>query len=518
MNNNDVQESSSSIGGSKGSHGITPTTVEPTGLSGFINRNLLSILAIVFGLIFALVVIFWPSSESDNFLTSSDFLGGSEDPALLSCPVYHTPGSICIGAGNSLCADDMETAKIAWKYFENNYQPKTGLVNAADKYPSTTMWDTGSSLGATIAAREFGIITQKDFDDRVVNMMATLNTIELFNNEAPNKVYNTITGGMVDYGNQPSEDGIGVSTLDLGRLISWLNILSCIHPKHAVVARNIILRWKFCNLIKDGQMFGMARDPVTNKIDVLQEGRLGYEQYVGKIFQMIGFDQSVSATYNNKFATTININDVPIAYDVRDPRKLGAYNYVVTESYVMDVFENGIDEENKPLTENIFEVQKRQWEKTGVITAVSEDNIDRPPSFIYNTIFAAGSPWNAITDTGQDMAALKTLSTKAALSLFFLYPDREYSAVLKDAVSSAYDPKRGWYSGIYEKGLGYNDVMTANTNGVILGGLLYKMYGSLQRICSNCNLGISIPASIINAPENKDKCLPGSVSCNTCTN
>lgn len=479
---------------------------------GIFDRRLLPVLlTLLLGLGIALAVIYWPDKEGGSFSTNT----ANIEP--LSCPVYQRPALACIGVGKALCNADMKQARIAWKYFENNFQPKTGLVNAANQYPSTTMWDTGSSLGATIAAREFGFITQKEFDDRVTLMIGTLNSIKLFNGEAPNKVYNTITGDMVDYGNNVSADGIGVSTLDLARLASWLNILSCIHPKHANVARHVLLRWKYCNLIKEGQMFGMARDPVTKRIDVLQEGRLGYEQYAGKIFQMFGFDQSVSATYNNEFATAAIINDVPIAYDKRDPRKLGAYNYVVTESYVMDIFENGLDDENGPLTENIFEVQKRQWQKTGQATAVSEDNIDRPPSFIYNTIFAAGSAWNAITDTGQDMSDLKTLSTKAALSLYFLYPEREYSQVLLDAVSSAYDPNVGWYSGIYDKGYGYNDIATANTNGVILTGLLFKKYGSLNKICKNCDRGIKFTSEIINALENKDKCLPGQENCNICT-
>ena len=433
---------------------------------------------------------------------------GTKKVQLLPSPVYHNPGEMCLGKSKPLYESDMEKARIAWKYFENNYQKKTGLVNAADSYPSTTMWDTGSTLAATISALELGIITQKEFDDRVVAMMATLMEIKLFNNEAPNKVYNTETAEMVDYGNNPSPDGIGVSVLDLARLSSWLNILACRHPKHAIVARSVITRWKFCNLVKDGQMYGLAIDGGSKKTQILQEGRLGYEQYAGKVFKLLGFNQSVSSTYKNQFTSETTIDGVKIAVDSRDPKKLGAYNYVVTESYLMDVFEHGLDKENAPLTKNIFEVQKRHWKKTGQVTAVSEDNVDRKPYFVYNTIFVAGKPWNAITDSGQDMDTLKSISTKAAMSLSFLYPKDEYSQILNDTIASAYDPEKGWYSGVYEKGLGYNDAITSNTNGVILSALLYKKYGSLNQICSKCKRGINFPADVVSAPENKDKCLP----------
>jgi len=41
-------------------------------------------------------------------------------------------------------AQDIEYAKIAWRYFENNTNPETGLANSADKYPRSirlNCWD-----------------------------------------------------------------------------------------------------------------------------------------------------------------------------------------------------------------------------------------------------------------------------------------------------------------------------------------------------------------------------------------
>lgn len=263
-------------------------------------------------------------------------------------------------------------------------------------------------------------------------------------------------------------------------------------------------------------MFGLAVDPVSKKTLVLQEGRLGYEQYAGKIFKRLGFDQHIAAHYDNKFASKTEIYGVPIAHDSRDPRQLGAYNYVVTESYVMDAMENGIDEGNRTLIDNIYEVQKRRWQRTGQVTAVSEDNVDRDPYFVYNTIFVAGSPWNTITDTGVDMDRLRSVSVKAAMSMIYVKPNDPYSAVLYDYVKSAYDPERGWYSGIYEKGLGYNKAITANTNGVILSGILYKMYGALTPRCQHCKLGFEIDTHVLEDPKNTGKCLPGQVNCSPC--
>lgn len=416
---------------------------------------------------------------------------GSEASPDSFCALTVSPDNACLGVPTALCSKDLEMAQIAWKYFENNYNPKTGLYNAADKYPSTTMWDTGSALAATIAAHDFGFIDDKDFDERIQTMFKTLVNMELFNKEAPNKVYNTEQTEMVDYRNQPTTDGIGVSVLDLARIVSWLNTLSCMHPRYAYPAQKVIERWDMKRLLADGQMYGLYRDPVSKEIKVVQEGRLGYEQYAGKIFRSLGYDQRISATYDNEFRATINIYDVPVAYDQRDPRDLGAYNYVVTESYVMDVVENGLDAENRPLLDNIYKVQKRRWEQTGIVTAVSEDNIDQEPYFLYNTIFTAGLPWNTTTDKGVRYDNLKTVSTKAALALAMLFPDDPYSKTLAYTVGNAYNPERGWYSGIYENGGGYNTSITANTNGIIMSLLLYKKYGEFYPSCRACKRGLT---------------------------
>jgi hypothetical protein len=407
-------------------------------------------------------------------------------PAAPTCLISSDyPDQACLRK-QPLCAGDLEIARIAWNYFRRNYQPKTGMVNAADNFPSTTLWDLASSLAGTIAARELELIEAKEFDDRVTGMMAALNTMKLFKGHAPNKVYNTTTGEMSDYANRPSAEGIGFSALDLGRIASWLELLGCMHPKYAHSAKKAASRWNYCHMLSEGQLYGASLDAKKQE-KRNQEGRLGYEQYAGKIFARSGFDMRVSGTYENEHASSVTILGVPIPVDLRDPRKLGAYNFVVTESFALDAIELGRDSITESHLRNVYEVQKRRWETTGIVTAVSEDNVDRPPYFVYNTIYAAGTPWNAVTDQGVDQSALRTVSTKAAFALAALYPDDSYSKVLMDFVRSAYDKDKGWYSGIYENGSGYNKAITANTNGIILEVLLFKALGSLHGACAACN-------------------------------
>ncbi len=416
------------------------------------------------GLLIALLTILWPAYDDDEE----------------RCCCQQNAGQPVCKLAAQFSSEELQRARIAWRYFENNYQPSTGLVNATQDYPSTTMWDTGSAIFATVAARELCLIDAKEFNDRMVTLLGTLNSMPLYAGIAPNKAYNTITGRMVDYNNNEAPDGIGVSVIDLARLISSLRTLSSRFPQMRASAEQVISRWNYCNLLKNGQMYGLYQDRVMDEMRVFQEGRLGYEQYAGKIFQRLGFDMSVSATYNNEYRADTTIDGIPIAYDKRDPRKYGAYNYVVTESYALEQMESGGDAEFTPLFHNIYEVQKAHAKKVGHVVAVSEDHIDREPWFLYNTIFVAGSPWQTITDTGVDHHELRSISTKAAMLLAQLFPDEAYSQQLDQSVAYAYDEDKGWYSGIYETGLGYNKALTENTNGIILESLLHKAVGTFS--------------------------------------
>ncbi len=453
------------------------------------------VISIIAGCLLALIVLMISSTSNNKSKAKLlSFMEKLDTPTSMlkqtknhePCCTFEQELKQCFVTREELCEADLETAKTAWTYYENNYQEKTGLFNAANQYPSTTMWDTGSALAATIAAEDFGFIPKKEFDDKITALIKTLVKMELFNGEAPNKVYNTKTMKMVTYANKETPDGIGVSVLDLARLVSWLNTLTCKHPKFKHQVKLALDRWNFDRLIKDGRMHSIKRYPESGKTKSFQEGRLGYEQYAGKILQREGHDLSISATYNNENRKDVDILGVTVATDNRTPEEYHSSNSVVTESYLMDAIENGYDEENRSIIDNIYQVQKKRWQETGIVTAVSEDNINKKPYFIYNTIFSAGKTWVAKTSKGEILQQHKTISNKAAIAMAVLYPDDEYSKVLIDKVKSAYDPKKGWYSGTYENGEGYNSTTTANTNGVILSALLYKKYGSTYQICDKC--------------------------------
>ena len=172
------------------------------------------------------------------------------------------------------------------------------------------------------------------------------------------------------------------------------------------------------------------------------------------------------------------IYDIFVPYDQRDTKNLGAHNYVLSEPYILDGLEFGWDYISREFSWRVYRVQEERFRKTGILTAVTEDHIDQPPYFVYNTVFTNGKSWNTLTEKGEDASALRTLSIKAAFGWHALYRSK-YTNKLIQEISSLYHPSNGWYSGIYEESNIPNKSINANTNAVILESLAYIAHGKL---------------------------------------
>ena len=389
---------------------------------------------------------------------------------------------------------EMSVAKNAWAYFVANYQPTTGLVNAVNKYPSTTMWDSASYLAALTAARELGIIDKAEFDRRFLQFMATLNKLTLFQNQVPNKVYNTITGQKVNYLNKPGE--IGFSAIDIGRMLLWLKIIKERYPEHANNIDNVVLGWDFTHVVDDcGTLYGAYLDK-DKQPQYVQEGRLGYEEYAASGYQLWGFT-TCQASRPEPYALA-DIYCVLVPYDSRDPRLTNQHNYVVTESYLLHGLEmgwdNSDDRENSPnnfshpwmknFADRVYQAQENRYMITGTLTARSEHQLDKAPYFVYDTVYSDGYNWNTITDKGQYVPNVAAVSLKAALGMWVLW-NSPYTDRLLDTIENAQEQGKGYYEGLYENGDGPIKEFTANNNGIMLEALLFKKEGKLLRFNSN---------------------------------
>ncbi len=393
------------------------------------------------------------------------------------------------GRFGPLSEEELEWAKIAWRYFENNHSEKTGLVNVMDRYSSTTMWCTGDYLAAMSSARQLGLIDKREFDRRLSSLLGFLNRMPLFQGRTPNRFYDTETGSMVGYDRQPGE--AGWSAIDIGRLLVWLAAVSNRYPEYAEYIQRAILRWNFCDLLDcRGSLFGGSL--VDGEVRLIQEGRLGYEEYAAHGFQAWGFDTAQAselAPYS-----TVRVQGVDLLHDSRDPRESGSFAPLVTLPFVLlgmefnwDRVEGGgrLDSRHSApelarLAEGIYKAQERRYEEERIHTARTDHPVSQPPFFVYDSLFAAGYPWNTMGESGESLPQLALVSTRAAFGLWSLWKT-SYTDHLLEVVCALHDPSRGWYEGRYERTGAYDESISCSTNAVILEVLLYKKVGKLYR-------------------------------------
>jgi hypothetical protein len=403
-----------------------------------------------------------------------------ETSQVLGNITFESEEIIPLKSSRILTQEEYQWANTAWLYFENNYQENTGLVNSVDGYPSTTMWDTASYLMGLISAEKLNVITDDVFTIRMEKVLHTLARLPLVNNRLPNKAYNTITLEMVDYSNKPTPNGIGWSAIDIGRILVPLNILVWQYPQFNQHVNNVLNAWHVGDMIQEGYLYGSRPSASTDELELVQEGRIGYEEYAAKSMSLMGRDVFNAMKYIDylEFKT---ISGVEVPTDLRDPAKYHAHNYVVSESYILDSLEFGADSVSKIFAHRVYKAQEGRYNETGIVTAVSEDNLDQAPYFVYNTVFSDGKEWNAITDTGEDASEFKSLSTKAAFGWYALY-QTDYTDLLIDEANSLYSEDKGWFSGRYELTGETNKAITANTNGIVLESLAYIENGPLLSV------------------------------------
>lgn len=393
-------------------------------------------------------------------------------PVIPSQVTVNTIPYVAPGVG-ALTPWDVATAHQAWLYFQRNWNKETGLVNSVDGYNTITMWDQASAIAAFVAARELNFISATEFDLKISKMLDTLASLPLYKGELPNKVYNSQTLIPVDYGHPDKKAEIGWSAIDLGRMAIWLKIVGTKYPQLKSKSDAVWQHWHVQRLTKDGQMYGTS--VIEGKEQYNQEGRLGYENYAAYGLKLWGLDVNEALDYQSDVAFA-NIYGKGVPFDQRNYENSGANNYVLSEPYILDGIETGFQTLPKAYADRVLAAQEARYHNTKQLTAVSEDNVDRPPYFVYSSLLVNGEPWATITETQEKHNNLRFLSTKAAIAWHVLY-NNAYTRQLFDFVQKNLKSEKGWYNGFYEDLQQPNTSLTANNNGVILESLLYKHVG-----------------------------------------
>jgi hypothetical protein len=365
----------------------------------------------------------------------------------------------------NLSEESIYIVKNAWKYFQNNYNPQTGFFNASLGYPYLTMWDIASGIAALISSNKLGIIDDKTFSRYIEKQLNSLSKMKLYKNELPNREYN-VSNLEMSVSGKNSSTGSGWSSIDIGRFLIWMKILSNEYPQYKNIVENIVKKYNFSRLIKDDKMFGVYFDGKKEKLR--QEGRLGYEQYAAKGYKLWNINLIKALDYEP--SKKIKIEGVEIIVDTRN------FFFLNSEPFILSKIElDFIDDNFEDITKKIYKIQKIRWEKYKKLTAFSEDAIDKKPWFLYNSIYHENIYWSAFSPNGKEYKNLRTLSTKACFGFDAIFNDN-YSNLLKNSVLNNVSKNNGYYAGIYENDNTINKSLNINTNAIILESLYYKHF------------------------------------------
>jgi len=399
---------------------------------------------------------------------------------------------------------EMQWARTAWRYFENNTDPATGLVGGMDRTPVFTIWNAGDTLAALVAARELGVIDEREFDLRTSRLLGFLANMDLSGGALPHKAYNALTGKMVNFENR--QDDIGWSAVDTGRLMLWLKITGQRHPRFREYTDKVVLRWAFCEVIDDcGKLTGASRS--AGQTYRYQEGRLGYEQLAGAGFAAWGFDARISREF--PATETVRIYGLPVRHDARDPRATGVPAPALTMPHVLMGMELGWDDAGgaarRQLAGELYQVQEERWRREHQFTARTDYQMREAPYVVLDSVFAAGYPWNTIGSDGKEYEKLAIVSTRAAFGMWALWPGA-YTDRLIESVQWLYDMDRGWYEGRLEAGGQPLANITLATNAAVLETLLFKAKGPLY---AREAVGGFFQAQTSDVFRRLNRCLPG---------
>ncbi len=442
-----------------------------------INARSHIVFLIALGCGLALVMFIEKNLAAETKVTTTQ-MAGMVDEQVTNSPMdaFESVTPLPLAVVGHSSAEDLAHAQTAWRYFVNNTNPDTGLANSADKYPSTTMWETGSYFVATISAEALGIIEPDEAKARLSAALDTLTAMRLFDDILPNKAYNTRTGELVNYANKPVERGLGWSALDIARMVAALGLVEANFPDLSPKVAALMSRWSLSKMVEDGHLIG--GNMADGKLRRDQEGRVGYEQYAAKAMMLYGFD--MFRAYDAE--TSLMVREVagqPIPVDTRLHRNITPA-FTVSEPYLFDGLEFGFDARSLRFATAIYSAQETRFREEGILTAVSETHINVAPYFIYSSVWGGGAPWAVMTFRGDRMDSKRTISTKVAFAWDALF-GTEYTRELLTAIAPLGDPERGWPEGIYEIDGKTNTSVTTNTNAVVLAALAFKARGPLIR-------------------------------------
>jgi hypothetical protein len=365
----------------------------------------------------------------------------------------------------------LDAARTSWKFVSRITEPSTGLARAHAKYSYVTLWDIAGAIAANYTAHELTFIDDATYDAHIQRILATLSTVDLFDKKAFNRTYDAKTGRMVDNANKISNVGAGWSSVDIGRLLVWLRIISVKQPKYAPLATQVVRRLNMSELLEDGYLRGLQVDPKTGKSKTFTEDEIGYQQYALSGFAMWGARVNPDGLDLRRNVAAINVLGVRLL--ISSPGN----DRVMSEPFIMLGMETGFRTAAiARQAAQVLAAQTARYQQTRIVTAVTEDALPDPPYyFYYYSVYHRGKSFAVESLDDKTVERPRWVSSKAAFGWNAVLPNA-YTQLVMRTVRPAGTPD-GWGSGVYEDTLQPTGVPSLNTAALIMESALYKTRG-----------------------------------------
>lgn len=202
------------------------------------------------------------------------------------------------------------------------------------------MWDMVFFLLGFILVECIGFIDCEEFDWCFVLVFELLVCMLFFDGQLLNKLYNMCMFEMVNYDNLLNVCGIGWLVIDIGWLFVLFNVFVWYYLEYIVMVCVVIDCWDMMYFVQDVIFYGVMVE--EGEMIYVQEGWIGYEEYVVKFFIFFGIDVQKVLRMVDYFKY-VDVYGVDVLMDCRWFEDYDVYNYVVSELYIFDGFEFGWD-------------------------------------------------------------------------------------------------------------------------------------------------------------------------------
>ena len=365
----------------------------------------------------------------------------------------------------------LDAARTSWNLVNRITEPSTGLARAHARYAYVTLWDIAGVIAANYTAHELAFIDDATYDRHIQRILATLSSVDLYDRTAFNRIYDAQTGRMVDNAGKISNIGAGWSSVDIGRLLVWLRIVSVKQPKYLPLATQVVRRLNMSKVLDDGFLRGLQVDPKTGKKQTFTEDEIGYQQYALSGFSMWGARVNPDGLDVRRNVAAINVMGVRLL--ISSPGN----DRVMSEPFIMIGMETGFRTADiARQASQVLAAQTARYQQMKIITAVTEDALPDPPYyFYYYSVYHRGNPFVVESLDDKIVQNPRWVSAKAAFGWNAVLPNA-YTQLLVRTVRPAGTPD-GWGSGVYEDTLRPTGVPSLNTAALIMESALYKTRG-----------------------------------------